>query len=510
MKKKILAAILAAVMIVCLLPAAAFAAGESGIQLGTVGLKAKDEVYFGNYTDGTTYDVPWIVLNKGASEAALLSKYLLGSSQFRSSGSGYYSGGTLNARMDALYNGAGASLFTTQEQGAIAAVTSLDCVDGGYASSPSVSNAHLYPLSFNEAAALGWGNATLKFVPYITDQSGSAGWWWLRSLYDDIRAYCVASLSGNYNYRLFDVTLGVRPAFHLDLSKVLFISTAVGDKASGTAGAGALKANLPPSSSTNKNTWKLTLLDSTRTFNVTTTTVSATTAGGNVSVAYSGAKVGASTAPEYLSAMLVDGSNNVLYYGRLKSIATSADASGTQSITIPALSVGAYTLKIFNEQYNGDYDTDYSSAFKDVTLTVTGPANPTITAPTSDQIVTAAIGSTGTLSVTAQNATGYQWYVNRNDGQDFAAISGAENARHTTSAVTTANDGYQYRCIVSGAAGTTPVTSPTFTLRVVEQPDIPATGDHSQPGLWIGTAMLAALGLAGIAALRSRKRRGEH
>ena len=65
MRKKIFAAILATVMVACLLPTAAFAARESGIQLGTGGLNANDEIYLGNYTDGTTYDVPWIVLASG-------------------------------------------------------------------------------------------------------------------------------------------------------------------------------------------------------------------------------------------------------------------------------------------------------------------------------------------------------------------------------------------------------------------------------------------------------------
>ncbi len=67
----------------------------------------------------------------------------------------------------------------------------------------------------------------------------------------------------------------------------------------------------------------------------------------------------------------MDGSDSVLYYGRLKRIATSVDESGTQAVAILAgLSAGTYTLKVFTEQYNGDYKTDYASAFADVTLTV--------------------------------------------------------------------------------------------------------------------------------------------
>ena len=38
--------------------------------------------------------------------------------------------------------------------------------------------------------------------------------------------------------------------------------------------------------------------------------------------------------------------------------------------SLPALAAGSYTLKVFSEQYNGDYKTDYASAFSDVALTV--------------------------------------------------------------------------------------------------------------------------------------------
>jgi LPXTG-motif cell wall-anchored protein len=136
-------------------------------------------------------------------------------------------------------------------------------------------------------------------------------------------------------------------------------------------GPGALNANLSPSG---KTIWKLTLLDTApgsdrENFAVSTRSVSVSRAGGNVSVTYAYAKTGTN---EYLSALLTDSANHVLYYGRLKSLPAFQDA-GTQSITIPALPAGNYTLKIFNEQYNGDYKTDYASAFQDVALTVSGP-----------------------------------------------------------------------------------------------------------------------------------------
>ncbi len=45
--------------------------------------------------------------------------------------------------------------------------------------------------------------------------------------------------------------------------------------------------------------------------------------------------------------------------------------SGTVEIKIPSdLAPGDYTLKVFSEQYNGDYNTDYASNFTDIALTV--------------------------------------------------------------------------------------------------------------------------------------------
>lgn len=68
-------------------------------------------------------------------------------------------------------------------------------------------------------------------------------------------------------------------------------------------------------------------------------------------------------------AMLADNSGNILYYGRI----AQNSANGTASVEIPSdLTAGTYTLKVFSEQYNGDYKTDYASEFQDITLTVNG------------------------------------------------------------------------------------------------------------------------------------------
>lgn len=151
----------------------------------------------------------------------------------------------------------------------------------------------------------------------------------------------------------------MRPAFNLDLTSVLFTSAAVGGKADST-----VDGNLTEVAAYDGNEWKLTLKDGDRS-GFTASTTSATTQVENysnwtVDVAYSGAQTGSN---EYVSAMLVDSSGSVLYYGRV----AQNSASGEASITIPTgLAVGSYTLKVFSEQYNGDKKTDYASAFTDI------------------------------------------------------------------------------------------------------------------------------------------------
>ena len=374
MKKRFFAAMLAAaVMALFLLPQASFAAGESGIQLGTGGLKKDDEVYFGEFHTSYFFNWPWIVLD---ANGFLFSKYVLGMTSFNDLND-VYSGSLLHGAMSMYYN----DMFTPAEKAAI-----KDTTLPGASMDPTASDLtgqKLFPLSIGEVAALGWGSDILK-APYITLPSGLIIPWWTRTTAINQGLFFHIDTNGDSastsSILLYYVN-GHRPALNLDLGAVLFMSPAVDGKASGAVGPAALNANLSPSSSS-KNTWKLTLLDNKagsgrENFAVSTRSVSVGTAGGDVSVAYAAAKAGAN---EYLSALLVDSANNVLYYGRLSSLA-GGGSSGTQDITIPALPAGSYTLKIFNEQCNGDYKSDYASAFQNVALTVSDQVPPTSPAP---------------------------------------------------------------------------------------------------------------------------------
>ena len=66
---------------------------------------------------------------------------------------------------------------------------------------------------------------------------------------------------------------------------------------------------------------------------------------------------------------MVTDSSDVTHYGRVKHLTDSSDASGTAEINRSTVSMNSGDkLCIFNEQYNGDYMTDYASALEEVTI----------------------------------------------------------------------------------------------------------------------------------------------
>ena len=222
-----------------------------------------------------------------------------------------------------------------------------DCVAGS-----AVSNAVFWPLSTKEANAV---NRDLRVVD-PEHPIWASSFWWLRSPSENVYNTAVVNGDGDVITDGYNVILdfGVRPAFNLDLNSVLFTSPAVGGKPDG---------GLTPISEYSGNEWKLTLLDSNRSFAITEKTADAAP-DDTVTLHYTGATTGIN---EYISAIIADNSGTQ-YYSR---VAQPTAASGTVEIKIPSdIAPGSYTLKVFSEQYNGDYNTDYASNFTDIALTV--------------------------------------------------------------------------------------------------------------------------------------------
>ena len=244
----------------------------------------------------------------------------------------------------------------------------------------------------NTAYAAGRKNDTTSSVgPF-------AGSWWLRSPgnTDDSRAGVVSSdgrLGSGIGAEVNIDSYGVRPAFNLASSAVLFTSAASGGKDDAEVDSALTAVGWATGE------WKLTLLDTSRNgFRASTTTTSAAV-GDTVAISFSGARTGSN---EYVSAMLVN-SSSVLYYGRI----AQGQYSGSASVTIPSpLPSGTYTLKVFSEQYNGDYKTDYASVFVEIPLTVTGDDD---TAPILSS-VSADRNSDATAAVTFTSSEAGRYY----------------------------------------------------------------------------------------------------
>ena len=374
MKKRILSILLTLCMTLCLTPISVFAEevgteGSAAIQLGADALSVLSKnvntataptVYFGQNHENNPaawrvigYDGSGVTSSKG--DITLLAAGAMGVIPFVDAIlNNEYAPSNLKATIDAL-----AEKLTTEENAAVKKRTltsgsydgeNTDCVAGG-----QVDNAVFWPLSAKEAIAV---NNDLRALDPAHPNWVTTGWW-LRSPGSDKYHLAVVRSEGSVQYSGYSVLIfnnyrTVRPAFNLNMNSVLFASAAVGGKPDG---------GLTPIPEYSGNEWKLTLLDSRRNFAVTEKTVSAAP-DDTVTLNYKGATTGKN---EYISVILAD-NNGAQYYGR---VAQPTTESGTVEIKIPSdIAPGDYTMKVFNEQYNGDCKTDLASAFADVTLTV--------------------------------------------------------------------------------------------------------------------------------------------
>ena len=380
MKKRILSILLCLCMVACMLPTVAFAADTGkAIRLvntnnptgGILGYKnnnnSYDYIYMGSYNSSP---VKWRVLddqtNTGATGLFLLSEDLLGSGGHGDvydvyfDGTSPYSNAWQGSDAQGWCNTFESSNLDSRELAAILSTTKSDEAftssthNASFAASTNILNSdQVFFLSAQEAenGQYGFTDEAARVANY----GAYASVWWLRSPFAKFTssAGAVDGLG-----RVYDCGVGIvwaaRPAFNLNLNSVLFTSAAVGGKPNGGLTA------VPEYSG---NEWKLTLLDSSRNFAVTEKTVSAAP-DDTVTLNYKGATTGAN---EYISAIIAD-NNGAQYYGR---VAQPTAESGTVEIKIPSdIAPGNYTLKVFSEQYNGDYKTDYASNFTDIALTV--------------------------------------------------------------------------------------------------------------------------------------------
>ncbi len=376
LKKKMLSGMVAfSLAIGSAVPITALAAetGNKSIQLGTGSIsgwdndKGYDYIYYGTWDNEP---IKWRVLddetNTGEKGLFLLTEKLYGTG----------ANGNVNFDNTSPYNNSWQdssaqewceefleASFTETESKAVMATAKSDSeytsTNYTFSASENILNGDkIFFLSAEEAETEKYGFT--DEASQIADYGSSAGYWWTRSPfnYNDFIAGLVYD-SGDMGTDYVGGSWAVRPAFNLNSESVLFISSAEGGKAG---------ISVNEIGTTDSDEWKLTLLDSERSFSVNETEAVGQT-GDIITLNYTGAETGEN---EYISIIITDG-DNALYYGRIQDI---NEENGTAYFRIPdGLAAGTYTVNVFNEQYNGGDDdnskcTDYASEFSKITLTV--------------------------------------------------------------------------------------------------------------------------------------------
>lgn len=243
--------------------------------------------------------------------------------------------------------------FSDSEWSRIAETTILNSNNGAYGTSGgNDTEDKIFLLSLNDLNNSNYGftddaSRRVSNPAYWGHRPGASTTWRLRS------SGCYEFYSATIGYSGWvdaygaNVTaghIGIRPALNLDLSSVLFTS---GEEA-----------------------YALTFKDSSREFAVTDKTEKSVIQGNSVSFDYTGAKVlGGEYGNEYVSAVLVNDTNEVKHYAQLTK---TASESGTAVYTVPdEMPAGEYTLMLFNEQYNGEKKTSFASDLKTNSIPLT-------------------------------------------------------------------------------------------------------------------------------------------
>ena len=192
--------------------------------------------------------------------------------------------------------------------------------------------------------------------------------------------------------------------------------------------------------------------------------------------------------------MVIDEANSKLYFPSLNGdgiesinldgsnrtvLASGSFVSSAHALALDKINNKIYYWDAFNSQIKRiNIDGTGNEVWRNNVQNIAGFVIPipdavpaSITSNPSDTIICA--GGTTTFSITASNATGYQWQVNSGSGftdiSNGGVYSGAATATLTITGATSGMSGYGYRCVVTGGVGPA-VTSSGVALTVNSAP----------------------------------------
>lgn len=152
---------------------------------------------------------------------------------------------------------------------------------------------------------------------------------------------------------------------------------------------------------------------------------------------------------------------------------------GTTWTDIPGATNATYTITGTTTAITGNsYQVVVGSCPTPITSDVaTLTVNATVSISAQPAAASGCDGSDASFSVTAANATGYQWQVSTDGGTTWTDIAGATNSTLDINGMVLSQNNNQYRVIVSNGCGN--VTSGSATLTVNELPTVTANGPNT-------------------------------
>ena len=147
------------------------------------------------------------------------------------------------------------------------------------------------------------------------------------------------------------------------------------------------------------------------------------------------------------------------------------------TLKVDGLEVTAATSYTFSE-VNANHAIEVSFKQESQTPDVPGVTAPSITTQPGNATVKAGETATFTIAASGDNLT-YQWKINRNDGNGWVNIAGANAVSYTTSTVDKSCNGFQYKCVVSNSAGNEESNSAILTVQDAGGSDNPDTPNNT-------------------------------